>query len=318
MDEDDRIDSSHIQELCEECHGLLVLNGGRFQLPHDSVREFLMSAADPKYPGLEGFWRFRAGIQATMGRLCLTYLTFDHFKNIQIASRQQMDRLHEKFPLLRYASHNWGYHFARAQGFSEALDAEAAHFLTVQRYGELAMHVIHADEALWPYSEMRYRRLQLSAFPAKGPWIPAHHLAWFGITGHPLKFALDLPAVKHRDGLDYSATDYAILRGHKTVVDWILDFCLQQAQESGNMQDPKHFQPASSFCLPAILTRNKWPDSLQKLLDLGFGVDERENRYSDSALHQATRVSRFESLRVLPPSITNINVENRFGETPFW
>lgn len=100
---------STVGDLC----GLIITTyDGCLHFIHLTAHEFLTSSG-PK-AGLKWSGRFapETGLHQTMSRCCISYLLLNDFNEMSSrASLLQTRSETDQFPLLKYASINWGYHF---------------------------------------------------------------------------------------------------------------------------------------------------------------------------------------------------------------
>jgi ankyrin repeat protein len=306
IDDHDRIDSRHIDELCEHCHGLLELSGGVYRLPHDSVRDFLLGAPDPSQSSLTGFWELRARAHERIAEACLTYLCLEAFDISRTIPSRDMEPLHQEYSLLRYTSHYWGDH-VREVGIEipVSLSQLAQRFLLSDNHREVAMHAIQNN-----IRNQRYGKMPVAEDTPTPPGstVPFHLIAIFGLQQHLPGYGYDQTAF-HKDQIGFLPIDYAVIRKWKPTLDWILDR-FSQGPEARRMETD------SDTPLTAAAASLGWADSLQTLLDLGFDKAGRPPYLLP--LHCAADAGSLQALRVLLNAEADINALDSRGQTPLW
>lgn len=308
MDDDDRIDPRHIDELCENCQGLLELSGGVYQLPHDSVREFLLGTPDSSHPSLAKFWNMRSHAQELLAEACLNYLNLQVFNMDRTTFRQNLEQICEDYPLLQYVSNYWGDHVRLAGNEYSASLHKLVHdlLLSINRR-EVTVQVIHHDEI--DSSNLLFWNLRKMHSPASET-VPLHLVALFGLKQLLPVYGQDHALFRHGDAFGYLPIDYAVSRQRKEVFDWILDHSLAGIETTRMGED-------SRYSLPHIAAIQDWADSLKTLLNLGFDKDisARLRDGSVTPLHSASRHGSQRAVQVLLDAGSDINALDEYGET---
>lgn len=306
MDDDDRIDSRHIDELCENCQGLLELSDGVYQLPHDSVREFLLGTPDSSHPSLTEFWSMRDHAHEHLAEACLNYLNLQVFDMNRPTFRKNLEQICEDYPLLQYVSNYWGDHVRQAgDKYSASLDHLVHGFLLSANRREVTVQVLHHEESVdvlvWEILKMPSPLDQT---------VPLHLVALFGLTQLLPIYGQDHALFRHGDAFGYLPIDYAVKRQRKEVFDWILGHSLAGMETTRMGED-------SRYSLAHIAAIRDWADSLKMLLDLGFDKDysERIQDGSITPLHSASRNGSLRAVQVLLDARADINALDGYGET---
>ncbi|KAB5583485.1 hypothetical protein GE09DRAFT_302996 [Coniochaeta sp. 2T2.1] len=288
IDEDDRVD---IDSLCEDCHGLLELSGGVYQLPHDSVREFLLETPASEFSALADFWKIRGTAHQRLAEACLAYLTLDVFdiERTTLSRGYDMEQLHGDYPLLRYSSLYWGDHI-RKVGIDVAghLDGLIHRFLLSPSHREVAMECMQ--------NGLGRKRLRHHIGGQRyGFTLPLHLLALFDLGFLISAYGGDQSAFLHKDGFGFLPIDYAVERSRKEAFDRILDRFLPGPEAERMAQN-------SAYPLAYAVAKFNWADSLRKLLDLGFDANGRSARQNPLSCAAAWgHCVRFESYSMQMP-----------------
>lgn len=336
IDDDDRIDPGHVDELCENCQGFLELSSsGRYQLPHDSVRDFLVGPPDPRHQGLEAFWTLRAQTDERIAEACLTYLSLDVFSDVKVTSRKQVQELHHQYPLLRFASHHWGDHVAKlGDSVPPPLQRLVRAFLESDNRRELNLQLLRDDDLAGFFTTLKSQ--DRFVFRCARTSVPLHLVAWFGLE-HFLPEYMSDEAFHSRDGFSLLPIDLATLQQKHKVFDSMLGHFdreldgtrkaggvgpTQNESDTGGKDAPQDeaikrepFYPL--LLLPYVLaTRETWVPSLRKILDLGFDPNAVEPT-GFAALHAAAGAGNVGGVEVLLKMGADPSARGPDGQTPF-
>lgn len=336
IDDDDRIDPGHVDELCENCQGFLELSSsGKYQLPHDSVRDFLVGPPDPRHRGLEEFWTLRAQTDERIAEACLTYLSLDVFSDIKVTSRKQVQELHLRYPLLRFASHHWGDQVAKlGDSAPPPLQRLVRAFLESDNRRELNLQLLRDDDFAGFFTTLKSQNHFV--FRCARTSVPLHLVAWFGLD-HFLPEYISDEAFRRRDGFSLLPIDLATLQQKQTVFDSMLShYCreldgarktggggpTQNKSETGGKDSPQDevvirelFSPL--LLLPyALASRETWAKSLRKVLELGFDPNTAEPT-GFAALHAAAGSGNVGGVEVLLEMGADPRARGPDGQTPF-
>jgi ankyrin repeat protein len=314
LDADNRIDQSHIDELCENCHGLLELSGGIYQLPHDSVRDFMLGSPDLRHSGLVDFWKLRSEAHQRLAEACLAYLNLEVFDLDEPMAACDMEMLSAEYPLLHYASCYWGDHLrAVSIPLSSDMKRLLQRFLLSNNRREVATRVMHEyPKTLDPRHNTTMPSGSIPEDSLPSPWYttPLHLIAQYGLQQHMPGYGPDQKEQFCPNRFGFLPIDYAALRGSKPTFDWLLN-ALSHDAEARRLEGQSH------YCLVGMAALFDWSDSLQKLLDMGFDKDGSKNdcRYLEP-IHSAASKGSLQALTVLLDAGVNIDeVSWSYGHT---
>ncbi|KAK1834081.1 ankyrin repeat-containing domain protein [Podospora conica] len=338
IDDDDRIDPGHVDELCENCQGFLELgSNGQYQLPHDSVRDFLVGPPDTHHQGLEAFWTLRAQSHERIAEACLTYLSLDVFGDVKVTSHKQAGELHVQYPLLRYASHHWGDHLAKlGNSVPPQLDTLVRAFLESDNRRELNLQLLRDDDVCGYFGTLKSR--DRFVFRCARSSVPLHLVAWFGLE-HFLPGYFSDEAFRTQDGFNLLPIEFATLQDKQPVFDWMLGHYKPKSElprevdggspNHSKSDTSKEISPRSDgtsspapfstlLLLPyALASRETWVKSLRKVLELGFDANAAEPTRGYTPLHAAAYSANVDGVKVLLEMGADPGVRCLEGQTPF-
>lgn len=336
IDDDDRIELGLVDKLCENCQGLLELSSnGRYQLPHDSVRDFLVEPLDDRHQGLKAFSTLRAQADERIAEACLTYLSLDVFSDVKVTSRKQAQELHLQYPLLRFASHHWGDHVAKlGDSVPPPLQRLVRAFLESDNRRELNLQLLRDDDLAGFFTSLKSQDRFVFRCPRTS--VPLHLVAWFGLE-HFLPEYISDEAFRSRDGFNLLPIDLATLQQKQKVFDSMLSHFdreldgtsevgnsgpRQKNADTGGKDSPQDDATTRELFSPllllpyAIASRETWVSSLRKVLDLGFDPNTVEPT-GFAALHAAASSGNVGGVEVLLEMGADPSAPGPDGQTPF-
>ncbi|KAM0665111.1 hypothetical protein ACQRIU_005372 [Beauveria bassiana] len=96
------------------CGLIITIQDGCLHFIHLTAREFLMSDKPEAGSKWKGRFALGPGLHEEMSRCCISYLLLDDWIEIApVAAASQDPNQENRFPLLNYASRNWGHHFGQ-------------------------------------------------------------------------------------------------------------------------------------------------------------------------------------------------------------
>ncbi|KAM3484182.1 hypothetical protein MY8738_002450 [Beauveria namnaoensis] len=96
------------------CGLIITIQDGCLHFIHLTAREFLMSDKPEAGSKWKGRFALGPGLHEEMSRCCISYLLLDDWIEIApVAAASQDPDQENRFPLLNYASRNWGHHFGQ-------------------------------------------------------------------------------------------------------------------------------------------------------------------------------------------------------------
>jgi hypothetical protein len=123
-----------------ECGDLVYVVDGQYHLLHSSLKDYLikmlpMSSSNPPAE----YIIMQKDAARILAKTCLMYLNFDSFRNGLVDSLQNLTKVLEEHPFLRYAANYWGDHVVEAKD-SDFLELVKT-FLSLSGARELSMQV---------------------------------------------------------------------------------------------------------------------------------------------------------------------------------
>ena len=229
------IDESNIVDpelITSVCAGLVVLDQASsvIRLVHFSTQEYFKRIRFARFPAA----------QIHIGKICLTYLSFQDFATSTHNFDYQTIWLRtQKHPLLRYAAEHWGEH---VRGGSEKdLQSQVLGFLNDER------KLLSAVQVLRLATSMRPPRL-----------IPRLHLAaHFGLENTVDILLRQGDSISERDGYGGTALHRAVEAGQKSVVQLLLEHGadIQARDMNGHTAIHKAAIGGQTEIVPLLLTK---------------------------------------------------------------
>jgi ankyrin repeat protein len=227
-------------------------------------------------------------------RTCLTYLSFETFRDGSCSDRLEYGDRMNAYPFLQYAARHWGRHARSVQ--DAVFDLVCATLLDQGRLSSTSQ-VLYSR--IWFYST--FPRVNI-----------LHMLAYFGL--HILAERLlaqcgdksEYWVTQRNEKLEtclYIAAD----QGHDAMVELLLDKGAEVNEEVGKF---------GSVLQVAVHEGNL--STVKLLLDNGADINAKDQRHTDetTALHRACRVGDSEMVYLLLVYGADMTIENINGQTP--
>ncbi|KAL3301367.1 ankyrin repeat protein [Colletotrichum asianum] len=186
--------------------------------------------------------QFFGDTKSFLSRVCVTYISFSAFSNIDTSKIWEFSDLIKRYPLLPYASAAWGIHAAHDTQLSD----EVVEFLS--------------DESKLEIVERMAYRYKVPFPPSDGNGL--HWAAFYGILG-----VIDIfhgASTNELDSNRQTPLYYACQGGHTSVVQRLLQYGANPCQTS-HMNSPLHAAAQAGDLIGATL-----------LLDYGGNVDSTD------------------------------------------
>ncbi|KAK1493618.1 hypothetical protein CCUS01_02919 [Colletotrichum cuscutae] len=97
-------------QICRQCADLINETGGFYYLIHGSLEDYLLSNS----VALSDYRELQSQAHDIIAEACLSYLNFDDFQKNRALAPSEVFRLQQQYPLLHYASSQWGGHYKQA------------------------------------------------------------------------------------------------------------------------------------------------------------------------------------------------------------
>ena len=209
-----------ISTLLDCCLGLVAVDKGAstVRLIHFTLQEYLCT-----HPDL-----FYCRAHSTMAEACLTYLNFQHVKNLSVSSSPDP----RDTALLKYSSVYWGTHMRMEH-------SALANSLALQLLTQFDNHI--SAKSLWKSIK---GELGFYYSPDDKPFSALHCTSYFGITKVTNTFLeMNKWDVNQIDGLGRTPLIWAAIYGHEEVVRLLL----QEIHIQPERQDMYHSRTALSW-----------------------------------------------------------------------
>ncbi|KAL8380483.1 hypothetical protein RB599_009798 [Gaeumannomyces hyphopodioides] len=305
--ESDRLDANF--SLVEQCADLLILRDNSYELVHSSLGDYLGSLVQAREAkSLGAFVELQARAHSIIAETCLTYLLFETFNDPSLTLKN-LSLLLDEYPLLGYASSQWGEHLEKAFPEDPDLLQLALAFIRRPSARELSMHYL----CNWERDQQGFCRLRSEGSTAacghSGTSTCLHLASRVGIV--PLLDLLDdeEAPLEQPDGEGLYPADYATDHPREAAMGWILDKHEQKFAEGS------YRAIESNSVLTSTSIKNEWTGTLQRLLELGHDKDEI-NDEGRSPLFHAIRAGRENALDILLAAGADVNKADDEGMTP--
>jgi ankyrin repeat domain-containing protein 50 len=186
--------------LASMCAGLVIIDEmENVRLCHYTVENYFKKVRGEVFVNTD----------VCLSRTCLTYLLLDEFRDGRCADRDFKQRS-KKYPLLGYASSNWGRHAVEAT--DPSIDQQVLVFLKSDPHRDAA------TQAIWHLEAAGYKN-----WDAKSGASGLHWASYFGLIKAVESLIADQADVDAQDSLGTTPLIYASLQGHETIVQKLLD-----------------------------------------------------------------------------------------------
>lgn len=285
------------QPVCTECADLVVEHNGAYSLIHASLGEFLKR----EFLSLHDY-KILQNPNAAISEACLTYLNFEAFRTISIASPEELEEIQTKYPLLQYASCCWPSHFlaAKTDDMSLTLKDQVLDFLQNQ----LAVRV--SLQTVYPVG------FHHNDYAESNKPNALHIIAAFNLASLVEEIPHWRKLLNDRDHISFLPIDYAIAFNREESVVWLLD--AYKEAHNGDLL----IKALSEDCKFEILhecTKENFHRAVSRLLSLGFNCNHRD-QWGETPLHDAARSGSVESLELLIHAGADVTAASDNGDTP--
>ncbi|KAJ6149578.1 hypothetical protein N7471_000777 [Penicillium samsonianum] len=283
LNEEDLYD---LEDIISSCAGLITVGS-------DGTKEVVQLA---HYTMQEYFTRHQAGFfpeaDKTITASCLTYLSYDIFRQGMCSNDIKFEARLSQYPLYSYAAKNWGHH-ARVHstiddlllwflGNSYVLDASVQALFSLKGYYGFESYCLRVP-------------LGFTAF---------HLAAWFGLE-KVLQFLIsqcDWSCA--RDSMNRDPLAWAASNGHLSVVKMLLDHGVEPLQHDEEGQTP--------ISLAAL---NGYTEVVKLFLD--YSIDPNPDIGNKIPLTEASYGRHHETVELLLNRGAHPDPMNNYGRTPF-
>ena len=194
----DNDDIPPISTLLDYCQGLVTIDKGTstIRLIHFTLQEYLSTRSD-----------LFDGAHSTMAEVCLTYLNFQHIKNLSASPSRDL----QSTPFLEYSSLYWGTHM-------QMKPTDLAKKFALQLLDQFDSHI--AAKVLWNSISGEFTT---GPTPDSKPFSALHCISYFGIA----EVANTLIETKRLDGNQRDSAGvtpliWAARYGHEKIVELLL------------------------------------------------------------------------------------------------
>ncbi|KAF4811203.1 Ankyrin-1 [Colletotrichum tropicale] len=225
--------------------------------------------------------QFFGDTKSFLSRVCVTYISFSAFSNIDTSKIWEFSDLIKRYPLLPYASAAWGIHAAHDAQLSD----EVVEFLS--------------DESKLEIVERMAYRYKVPFPPSDGNGL--HWAAFYGILG-----AIDIFCGANMNELDSNRQTplyYACQGGHTSVIQRLLQYGADPCHTS-HMNSPLHAATQAGDLIGATL-----------LLDHGGNVDSTDAKRCTPLMYAIEKNSP-ESVRLFLARGASVRIHDQTGWTP--
>ncbi|TEA12151.1 putative ankyrin repeat protein [Colletotrichum sidae] len=240
--------------LCTECADLIVEKDGAFHLYHPSLKDFLVA----EYQTIPGYNVLQRNADERLVEVCLTYLNFDVFGSTNVNSERELESVMKSFPLLQYASRNWGYHFLLAgenRDDGNLVQQLLRLFLQAEAAMSLSLQVILPAEWAFPYLG------QPAGTPTALHIFAAHNLVGLAKSLTDSEHLVDCP-----DRALLRPIQYATIMENEEMALWLLH-CYQTHFERNRII--RHLLPDDEFSFLHRFAKYDWDEGIALLLSFG-------------------------------------------------
>ncbi len=293
--DDDNENKIHRDDgFAADCGDLVYVANGQYHLLHSSLKDYLikmlpMSGSNPPAE----YIIMQKDAARILAETCLTYPNFDSFRIGPVDSVQDLTKMFEEHPFLRYAASYWGRHVVEAKN-SDFLEL-AKTFLSSDGARELSMQVFMQQQGA-------------GVFPHPGRTTPLHFLSIFNLVDIARRFP-DAPMMKaERNGFNYTPLDYALIENSREVCTWILE-------DISNLTPA--MEPVHSRRTPIHMAAgNNWGDVIERLISLKFDPEAKCGDLGQTPLHVSALEGSESAMIALLKANVHVNLTDNEGTTP--
>lgn len=308
-----------LEDIISACAGLVTTvarsSGDVIRLVHATAKEYFERKWTIWFPDAH----------SRITTICVTYLSFDVFKDGICSSQNDFEARLHKHPLYAYASMNWGHH-ARSQPIDESLMIE---FLSNRLKVDASVQVLFYLGGYFTHSGYNrngppgFTGLHLAAYfgllsvvrcllkmdpdlTATKDSMGRVPLAWAAYKGHVkvievfMNYGFD---ANHKDGTGRTLISLAASMGHSDVVN-----CFLEQQVDPNTRDTDNRTPLSWAAYRGHL------EIVKSLLERGADPEARDE-YGRTPLLWASYEGWVEVVKLLRERDVDIETSDRLGRT---
>ncbi|KAF9872988.1 ankyrin unc44 [Colletotrichum karsti] len=285
--------------LCTECADLIFEKDGTFHLYHPSLKDFLVA----EYQTIPGYDALQRNADERIAEVCLTYLNFDIFGSTYVNSEKELKSVMKGFPLLQYASRNWGHHFSIA---SENRDDG----ILIQ---QLLQTFLRTEAAMSLSLQVIFRRI---SFPylSQPPGAPTalHIFAAHNLTDLAKSLTDSEHLIACPDRALLCPIHYATFRENKEMAMWLLH-CYDAHFERNKLI--RHLLRDDEFSFLHMFATRDWDEGISLLLSFGCDCRVADN-HASTPLHYAAFFGATSAAEVLLNAGADPTALDDSGDTP--
>ncbi|KXH26746.1 hypothetical protein CNYM01_11926 [Colletotrichum nymphaeae SA-01] len=290
-------------QICRQCADLITETGGFYYLIHGSLEDYLLSNS----VGLSEYRALQSQAHDIIAEACLSYLNFDDFQKNRARAPSELFQLQQQYPLLHYASSQWGGHYKQASLLGDRgseIKKLSLELLSVDSLVHLCLKVINlhelAPEDLTP----------VEAYFDRKP-TAVHLICALDLRSLVESIPRCVDLIDHFDHIGWAPIQYALHFNSKDMCIWILD-TIQERQDKQALIDEL---VGDRYCLLHYVVDRNWDDVLRHLLSFNCDPDVRDN-YGETPLHCAIQSGCQRSFEMLLAAGADITIESNDGTTP--
>ncbi|KAG7065546.1 putative Pfs NACHT and ankyrin-domain-containing protein [Colletotrichum scovillei] len=290
-------------QICRQCADLITETGGFYYLIHGSLEDYLLSNS----VGLSEYRALQSQAHAIIAEACLSYLNFDDFQKNRALTPSELFQLQQQYPLLHYASSQWGGHYKRASLLGDRgseIRKLSLELLSVDSLVHLCLKVINLHE-LDPED--------LTPVEAYFDWTPTalHLICALDLRSLVESIPRCVDLIDHLDHIGWAPIQYALHFNSKDMCIWILD-TIQERQDKQALTDEL---VGDRYCLLHYVVDRDWDHALRQLLSFNCDPDVRDG-YGETPLHCAIQHGCHRSFEILLAAGADVTIESNDGTTP--
>ena len=272
--------------------GLITLDAQSraIRLVHFSVEEYFEKTRSRWFPDAD----------SQIAETCLTYLSFDTFKDGRCSSNRDWKLRLLKNCFLDYAAQNWGYHAHAAEEYTvveHTLEGVALHFLGDD-------HKVSYSSQICCMTKLQNIKNYTWSDPY---WVSGLHLAaWFGLIRITKRILEGNVVADSKDSMGETPLFYAVQRGHEKIIELLLN----RTDVNVNSQDKDGDTPLS------LAARRGHEAVVKLLLDRIDVIADSQNQEGDTPLSLAAERGYKAVVKLLLDRNVAADSQNIYGDTP--
>lgn len=285
--------------LATECADLITEVNGFYQLRHASLDDFLSS----QLPSLLTYGPLQSQANEILAEICLTYISFENFEDVQVLSAEHVSRLYGQYPLLEYAVLSWGDHFHEAKGHHVPhLNHLLSNFLGSRNKLRLAIQILE------------FKDFTAGSWSPRNP-TPLHIVAIFDLREVADMMSDVHPLLNSVDDFGHLPIAYSVLHGWRNMTKWLLRKHREELEATGSDTFSQAFLESCGAWLLHSASEEDWEDVVFDLVALGFDKNS-SNALGETPLHAAATAGSNRALGCLLRLGALPDVADRDGKTP--